>query len=73
MTTAPEHADPERYAELTGFPGPWRDLFWNRDFLERAGGSGAGWGMNMFISERTADHLRDERVHPQRVPNLLWR
>lgn len=34
MTTAPEHADPERYAELTGFRGQWRDLFWNRDFLE---------------------------------------
>jgi SAM-dependent methyltransferase len=33
MTTAPEHADPERYAELTGFRGQWRDLFWNRDFL----------------------------------------
>ncbi len=34
MTTAPEHADPERYADLTGFRGEWRDLFWNRDFLE---------------------------------------
>jgi SAM-dependent methyltransferase len=34
MTTAPEHADPERYAHLTGFHGQWRDLFWNRDFLE---------------------------------------
>jgi SAM-dependent methyltransferase len=33
MTDAPEHADPERYADLTGFRGEWRDLFWNRDFL----------------------------------------
>jgi len=33
MTEAPEHADPERYADLTGFRGEWRDLFWNRDFL----------------------------------------
>ncbi|MCX4240223.1 class I SAM-dependent methyltransferase [Paraliomyxa miuraensis] len=34
MTDAPEYADPARYAELTGFVGEWRDLFWNRDFLE---------------------------------------
>lgn len=34
MTDAPEHADPERYAELTGFCSTWRDLFWNDDFLE---------------------------------------
>lgn len=34
MTDAPEYADPERYAELTGFRGEWRDLFWNADFLE---------------------------------------
>lgn len=34
MTDAPEHADPERYAHVTGFHGEWRDLFWNRDFLE---------------------------------------
>lgn len=34
MTDAPEHADPERYAELAGLRGQWRDLFWNRDFLE---------------------------------------
>jgi SAM-dependent methyltransferase len=33
MTDAPEHADPERYADLAGFRGEWRDLFWNRDFL----------------------------------------
>lgn len=34
MTDAPEHADPERYAQVTGFHGQWRDLFWNHDFLE---------------------------------------
>lgn len=29
----PQYADPERYAELTGFGSEWRDLFWNADFL----------------------------------------
>jgi len=33
MTDAPEYADPERYADLAGFRGEWRDLFWNADFL----------------------------------------
>ncbi|HLT40177.1 MAG TPA: methyltransferase domain-containing protein [Enhygromyxa sp.] len=31
---SPEYADPNRYAELTGFDGEYRDLWWNRDFLE---------------------------------------
>jgi len=31
--TEPEYADPQRYIELVGFEGTWRDLFWNRDFL----------------------------------------
>lgn len=30
----PEYADPQRYAELTGFSGSWRELWWNRDFLD---------------------------------------
>lgn len=34
MTDAPEYADPERYADLAGFRGEWRDLFWNADFLQ---------------------------------------
>lgn len=35
MTTrAPEYADPQRYIDLVGFRGSWRDLFWNRDFLD---------------------------------------
>lgn len=34
MTRAPEYADPQRYIELSGFDGTWRDLFWNRDFLD---------------------------------------
>lgn len=29
----PSYADPQRYIELVGFEGGWRDLFWNRDFL----------------------------------------
>lgn len=33
MSDEPEYADPERYAELAGFHGEWRDLFWNPDFL----------------------------------------
>lgn len=33
MTDAPEYADPNRYAELSGFHGEWRDLFWSPDFL----------------------------------------
>ncbi len=33
MTDAPEYDDPERYADLAGFRGEWRDLFWNADFL----------------------------------------
>ena len=33
MTDAPEYADPDRYIELAGFTGEWRDLFWNHDFL----------------------------------------
>ncbi len=63
MADEPEYADPERYAELAGFLGEWRDLFWNRDFLglmaERWGlgdvaraldvGCGAGhWGRTML-------------------------
>lgn len=31
--TKPEHADPTRYAELAGFAGDWRDLWWNEDYL----------------------------------------
>lgn len=42
MTDAPEHADPERYADISGFRGEWRDLFWNRDFLELMG---QRWGL----------------------------
>lgn len=34
MADEPEYADSARYAELTGFHGEWRDLFWNADFLE---------------------------------------
>ncbi|MCH9683032.1 MAG: methyltransferase domain-containing protein [Deltaproteobacteria bacterium] len=34
MTDAPQYADPDRYADLAGFRGEWRDLFWNGDFLE---------------------------------------
>ena len=30
---APEYADPARYAELAGFEGDYRDLWWNADFL----------------------------------------
>ena len=33
MAQEPEYADPQRYIELVGFRGTWRDLFWNRDFL----------------------------------------
>lgn len=29
----PEYADPDRYAELAGFSGDYRDLWWNADFL----------------------------------------
>jgi SAM-dependent methyltransferase len=29
-----EYADPNRYIELAGFAGEYRDLWWNRDFLE---------------------------------------
>jgi SAM-dependent methyltransferase len=34
VTDAPEYADPQRYIDLAGFQGTWRDLFWNRDFLD---------------------------------------
>jgi SAM-dependent methyltransferase len=34
MTDTPEYADPQRYIDLAGFEGTWRDLFWNRDFLD---------------------------------------
>lgn len=34
MSKLPEYADPDRYSELAGFDGDWRDLWWNRDFLE---------------------------------------
>jgi SAM-dependent methyltransferase len=30
----PQYADPQRYIELVGFEGTWRDLFWNHDFLD---------------------------------------
>jgi len=33
----PLYADPQRYIELVGFEGTWRDLFWNRDFLSLMG------------------------------------
>lgn len=33
MANEPQYADPQRYIELVGFEGNWRDLFWNRDFL----------------------------------------
>lgn len=33
MSDEPQYADPERYVELAGFGGEWRDLFWNADFL----------------------------------------
>ncbi|MFO7565533.1 MAG: methyltransferase domain-containing protein [Enhygromyxa sp.] len=34
MSEGPEYADPNRYSELAGFAGEYRDLWWNRDFLE---------------------------------------
>ena len=34
MAQKPEYADPQRYIELVGFRGTWRDLFWNHDFLD---------------------------------------
>jgi len=35
MTTrTPEYADPQKYIDLVGFEGNWRDLFWNADFLD---------------------------------------
>ena len=34
MTQRPTYADPQRYIELAGFRGTWRDLWWNRDFLD---------------------------------------
>ncbi|MCZ7684227.1 MAG: class I SAM-dependent methyltransferase [Sandaracinaceae bacterium] len=34
MTREPEYADPQRYIDLVGFRGGWRDLFWNADFLD---------------------------------------
>ncbi len=37
MARAPEYADPQRYIELAGFEGGFRDLFWNRDFLALIG------------------------------------
>ena len=37
MPSEPEYADPQRYIELVGFEGTWRDLFWNRDFLDLMG------------------------------------
>ncbi|HTB76623.1 MAG TPA: class I SAM-dependent methyltransferase [Polyangiaceae bacterium] len=63
MTDAPEYADPERYIDLAGFQGTWRDLFWNPDFLDLTArrlrlrdardaldvGCGAGhWGCALF-------------------------
>lgn len=33
----PTYADPQRYIELVGFEGTWRDLWWNRDFLDLIG------------------------------------
>lgn len=63
MATAPEYADPQRYIELVGFRGTWRDLFWNHDFLDLMGrrlglsrvrdaldvGCGAGhWGRTLW-------------------------
>lgn len=34
MAREPEYADPQRYIDLAGFRGSWRDLFWNADFLD---------------------------------------
>lgn len=34
MIREPEYADPQRYIDLAGFAGTWRDLWWNRDFLD---------------------------------------
>jgi SAM-dependent methyltransferase len=60
---APEYADPQRYVELAAFEGEYRDLWWNRDFLELMAarwrlreraelldvGCGAGhWGVNVL-------------------------
>jgi SAM-dependent methyltransferase len=33
VTDAPEYADPERYIELVGFKGSWRNRWYNPDFL----------------------------------------
>jgi SAM-dependent methyltransferase len=34
MPEEPQYADPQRYVDLAGFAGTWRDLWWNRDFLD---------------------------------------
>jgi SAM-dependent methyltransferase len=63
VSSAPEHADPERYVELAGFDGDWRERWWNADFLALHGvrwrlgearrvldvGAGAGhWGRTLL-------------------------
>jgi SAM-dependent methyltransferase len=34
MASEPIYADPQRYIDLVGFDGGWRDLWWNRDYLD---------------------------------------
>ncbi|WP_165703582.1 class I SAM-dependent methyltransferase [Enhygromyxa salina] len=82
MTDAPEYADPQRYAELAGFDGGYRDLWWNQDFLElmakRWGlherahvldvGCGAGhWGLTLL--DHMPTHARLTGVDAE--PNFL--
>ncbi len=78
----PEYADPERYAELTGFSGEWRDLWWNEDYLRlvarRFGlaerrrtldlGCGAGhWGLRLLPHLHRRAHL----TGADRVPEFF--
>lgn len=78
----PEYADPERYAELTGFDGDWRDLWWHEDYLGLVAhrfdlasrrraldlGCGAGhWGLRLL--RRLHDQARLTGV--DRVPEFF--
>ncbi len=82
MAQEPEYADPQRYVELAGFDGTWRDLFWNRDFLDLIArrlrlaavrdvldvGCGAGhWGRALLPHLDPSAHL----VGVDREPSFL--